>query len=902
VTERGLSPWVKSAPLRQIVLAALLVGVSVGVALSVTPGDAWLRTGLLEVVQVVAVTAAVVAGWGRRGRETGRTRLGWSLVTAGLATVGTANVWSGVRALTLQSVEPVSLVDAVGGLGLLLFASGLVVLCSGAPLTSRSLSLIDTSMATSACLFVVWATLLKPSPGSGLSAREQVLYTYLGGMALILVLALLLAARWRSDVRTLTLLGFGLGTEVVTLVALAIVNAQGTTVPMDDPRVGMAFPVGTALIAAAAAQHSTGRTWAPMRQQWNLALGLPVASAAVVAVAAAGLGLNGHDWDAPSIALGGLVALLLFTRQGLTLLENRRLTLDLESLVAERTQELAESRRHFRDLVQRSTDVIATVSKDGRLTYCSPAITSTLGYQLDEVIGRDARELIDPDDASELPRVRAELARGEQGSTLACRARHADGSWRSIEATIGRSSGADDDQAYVVNVRDVTERKLLEERLRHQAYHDPLTGLANRALIQERIHHALLRARRTKEPTALVYLDLDHFKRLNDTAGHSAGDEALVHVADVITSCIRPSDTAARLGGDEFAVLLEDADADHGAAIADRIVDALQHIDVPLQRGRLFSASAGVSVSEAGSSDSDSLLRDADIAMYRAKASGRGRAAVFDPTMREVLVQELAMESALRKALAEGSLELAFQPIVNLRSGAVAALEALVRWHDAQGSSVPPSLFVPLAEDVGLVADLDRWVLSQACAAIAELSARCPELAHVTLNVNVSAKDLDESVPLEAWVHDALDSSGLAARRLMLEITETAALPDLGYLATPLHSLRERGIRVSLDDFGTGYSSLSSLKHLPLDEIKIDGSFVAGLPDLANTARVVDGLVGMARSLGLPVVAEAVETPEQAEALRRLECDYAQGWLFAEPMPVEDLAVWARKRHTRLAR
>jgi diguanylate cyclase (GGDEF)-like protein/PAS domain S-box-containing protein len=868
-----------------------------GALLSLAPGPLWLRTGLLDLVQVLVISTAGTAALSRSRREVGRTRAGWALVAAGMGTVGIGNLLGTAMALGFHRLDPVSWIDGVTGLGLLVFASGLVVLCSGPPLTSRWLSMVDTTMASSACLFVVWGTLLTPPPGSDLSPRERILYAYLGGMALILVLALLFAARWRGDGRTMTLLGCGLGAEVAMLVALAIASAQGTTIAMDDPRVGMVFPLGTALLGAAAAQRpSQQATWAPIRRQWTLALGLPVASVAVVGVTAGGLSVAGRPWDVPSTVLAAAVGVLLFVRQGLTLLENRRLTLGLEVLVAARTAELAESRRHFRDLVQHSTDVIATVSRSGVVTYCSPAVSATLGYEVDEVVGRHVRELIHPLDARNVPAVESDLGSAARATSLACRVRHADGSWRSIEATVGRSSMVNEEQAYVVNVRDVTDRKLLEERLRHQAFHDPLTGLANRALIQERMRHALLRARRTQEPTALVFVDLDHFKRLNDTAGHSAGDEALVQVAEVIRSCIRPSDTAARLGGDEFAVLLEDADASHGAAVAKRIVGALRGLPIPQQRGRVVSASAGVSVAEAGAADSEALLRDADIAMYQAKASGRDRTAVFDPTMHEVLVRELAMESALRKALAEDELRIAYQPIFDLGTGRVAALEALVRWPDANGSSVPPSLFVPLAEEVGLIGELDRWVMARACGYVAELSRRCPELADVTLNVNVSAKDLDDAPAVERWVDEALDASGLCPRRLMLEITETAALPDLGTLAVPLQSLRERGIRVSLDDFGTGYSSLSSLKQLPLDEIKIDGSFVAGLPDLDNAARVVDGLVGMARSLGLPVVAEAVETEEQADVLRRIACDYAQGWLFAAPMPPDELESWVRER------
>ena len=895
---RSLPAWARDAPLRRVLgtvaaLAGLLWCLLLGLGELGVP--VWARTALLEVVQLCCVTALALLARARSRGEQGRARLGWRLLGASAATIGVSVAVGTLLVVGRRSVEPVVALDALSGLGLLLFGAGLVALCSGAPLTTRPLTVVDTVLAAGACLFLVRAALLTPEGAAPVGTRQQVLYSYLGGMSLVLVLALLLAARWRGDRRTLTLLGCGLGVEVVTLVGLAMLAAGGTHVEIDDPRVGAVFPLGTALLALAAAQRPAVATARSVRGQWDLAIGLPMASGAVVVATAAGLTVAGREWTPTSAVLAGAVGTLLFVRQGLTLLENRRLTLDLEARVAARTSELEASRRHFRDLVQHSSDVIAVMDRTGRLTYCSDAVSEVLGHDASDVLGREVDDFTHPADAERLAGAAASVLRGES-TTVACRARHADGSWRSVEVTVGPASSAGVAGSWILNIRDVTDRQLLEERLRYQAYHDPLTGLANRALIQERMRHALLRARRTRESTALVFVDLDHFKRLNDTAGHSVGDEALVHVAEVIRSCIRPSDTAARLGGDEFAVLLEDADTAHGAAVAERIVTALRQLAIPHQRGSLSGASVGVSVADAGAGDGEALLRDADIAMYQAKAGGRDRAAVFVPGMREALVRELDMEQALRRALDEEHLTLAYQPIVDLATGEVAGLEALVRWHDASGAPVPPALFVPLAEQVGLIGALDRWVLATACRYVAEVGVRCPELGHVTLNVNVSARDLDDPDAVGAWVDEAVSRSGLDPARLVLELTETAALPELGHLVVPLQALRDRGVRISLDDFGTGYSSMSSLKQLPLDEIKIDGSFVAGLPDGETATRVVEGIVGMARALRLPVVAEAVETEEQVALLRRLRCDLAQGWLLGAPMAADALEAWAGSR------
>jgi len=874
-------PWLSRAPLSVLLGAALGAGLLFEALLVVVPAPLWGRKGALFVVQVLVITGAVVASAARQRRESGRGRVGWRLICAGLGSVGVANAFAARAALVQHDVSAVSWHDTLAGLGLLGFAAGLVALCGRAPLTSRVTSLLDTVMAVGAGAFVLWQTVLAPRPGTAVGRQEQVLYSYLGGMALILVLALLFAARWQGDSRTTRLIGAGLAIELVTLVGLAVLSSQGHQVAISDPRVGSVFPLGTALIGLGAAQRPAGLTdGGPIRRQWDLALGLPLVSGVVVLVTVVGLTLLGRPPSHAAVGLAGFVGMLISFRQGQTLLDNRRLTLHLEQLVADRTAALEESRRHFRDVVQHSSDLIVVLAADGRITYTSPAVTEMLGYGERALLGRHLLALVHPDDVAKVRDLDA-----ADGTGAAFRARHRDGSWRSVEATFGEAA----DRTYVVNVRDVTDRQLLEERLRYQAYHDPLTGLANRALIQERMRHALLRARRTRESTVLVFVDLDDFKRLNDTAGHTAGDDALVHVADVIRSCIRPHDTAARLGGDEFAVLLEDADEADGSAVADRIVQALQQLPIPHQRTYVAGASVGVSVAAAGRTDGESLLRDADIAMYQAKSSGRGRSAVFHPGMREQLVRELALESALRSALEEGALGLAYQPIVALGSRRPIGVEALVRWQDPQGKAIPPSLFIPLAEQFGLIGALDEWVLGRACSDIAGREV----LADLTLNVNLSARDFDDR--LEERVAAALTASGLAPGRLTVEITETAVLPDLGTLTETLHALRRQGVRVSLDDFGTGYSSMASLRQLPLDEIKIDGSFVAGLPEGASAARVVEGIISMARSLGLPVVAEAVESEEVAELLEEFHCDLAQGWHFAAPMPVAALESWVQE-------
>jgi diguanylate cyclase (GGDEF)-like protein len=746
-------PWVARAPLRVLIGAPLAVGALIALLLGVLPAPLWVRTALLELVMLAALSASLLAAIGRRRRECGRGRVGWTLMAAAFALIA-CNVTVGtVMILARRSAEPVPVLQALTGLGLLVFGAGLVALFGGAPLGSRWVSVVDTVMAAGACLFLVRETLV---PSGHYSDSAAVIFSDLGGIAILLILALLLALRWNGDGRTLALLGAGLGVEALTLIGLSAASAQGHSVSTEHPVIGTVFPVGTFLLGLGAAQRPTGPTaWAPMRRHWNLAVGLPVICGVVVAVTAAGATFSGRPWDAMDTALALPVVLALFVRQGVTLLENRRTSLVL----------------------------------------------------------------------------------------------------------------------------------------------DPLTGLGNRAHVHERMDDALARARRTGSSTCLVYVDLDDFKRLNDVEGHSVGDQVLVEAAQVIRSMVGARGTAARLGGDEFAVLLEDADAAHGEAVARSVVTALQQL--PVQRVHLSGASAGVSVVVAGRGDAESLLRDADIALHRAKAHGRGRAAVFQPAMREQLVRELALEESLARAIADRQLSLAYQPIVELATGRLAGVEALVRWYGDDGVPISPDVFIPVAERAGLVGALDEWVLRQACVFVASLGDRCPELAGITLNVNLSARDLEDVAEVRRWVLSALAVSGLPPHRLMLEITETAVMPEhvsLASLAAALQALRSRGVRIALDDFGTGYSSVTSLERLPLDELKVDGTFVAGLTEGGPTGRLVEGLVSMARSLRLPVVAEAVETQEQATMLRAMRCEYGQGYLFARPMPGAELEAWAKAR------
>jgi diguanylate cyclase (GGDEF)-like protein/PAS domain S-box-containing protein len=886
-TGRGSMPRGWRALAWTLVAAAAYEGLLVAV-----PGSpSWL--GAVDDLLLGAVGA--VAAWaclGRSRREHGTYCEGWRLIALACAVFA---VGEPVFALSLVSPVPTLPGELLNAATIVLVGLGLVRMTGRSPLASRWASALDGVVIGVACQFVAWAAVLEPaSRTSTQSALVQApIIAYVGGTTALLALALLLAARWPGDTPTIVLLAAGLAVIAATNVAYAV-KVLHDTYTTGDQLLDVGWVVGFLLLADAAlwpAKPAAGA--APLERQWLLTLAVPSISTVVVIGTALLQVAIQHDLDGISLALAGAVLVAVVGRQFGTLLENRGLVLDLEQRVESRTQQVRRAQRQFRDLVQNSSDLIL-VTVDGRVTYASPAVTTILGLDQDMVRGREVAEVVHDDDLSHALSWLSAVQAEDRSSTLRCRVRHADGTWRNIEAVGSQLVEETGRDAVVLNVRDVTDRTQLEERLRFQAQHDPLTGLANRLLLQDRVRHALARSERSGEPVAVLFVDLDHFKRLNDSAGHEAGDRALVQVAEVIAGSIRPSDTAARFGGDEFAVLLEGANDVQAMEVAARLVDALTELSVPGEQARVVGASVGVASTKAGG-DAESLLRDADLAMYQAKSSGRGREALFHPRMREELIEQLALEEALRAAVREEALDLVYQPIVSLEDASLTGVEVLVRWRGPGDEPVPPSLFIPLAEQIGLIGAIDAWVLRTACDEAAGWRGVDPGLDRATVNVNLSASDLHDP-SLADRVSSVLAETGLPPYRLMLEITETAVLPDAAGAARQLTRLRDRGVGVSLDDFGTGFSSLATLRDLPLDEIKIDGSFVAGLEDGLAGARVLRAILRMAQALDLHVVAEAVETGHQASTLRELHCDDAQGWLFGPPMSSAELARWVGSR------
>ena len=536
---------------------------------------------------------------------------------------------------------------------------------------------------------------------------------------------------------------------------------------------------------------------------------------------------------------------------------------------------------------------------EGRCLYISPSVEDVLGYPRRQWLEERGLwdRLLHQDDEERVVSNEAECARSGEKLVQEYRLRAADGRdvWIRDEMTVvfDRQTGAD--PLFYGVFLDVSDRKRMEVELERLALYDPLTGLPNRALFGDRLRHVLARRGRDSA-TAVYFLDLDRFKRINDSLGHGAGDEVLREVAERLSAVVRPEDTVARFGGDEFTVLCESVGGVlEAVSIADRLQRPLRQT---LRAGGAelrLSASIGVALVEADDNgDGQHLIEDADAAMYRAKERGGARTELFDSAMRDNAVRAMRIEQELQRALEQGELRVYYQPGVDLATGQVVGAEALVRWEHPQRGLIVPDRFLSVAEETGLIVPLGMWVMSETCRHLAEWQSR-PETAHLTLSVNLSARELTHP-DLVSSVLGCVRESGVDPRSLTIEVTESTAMADGDTGFRALRDLSNEGIRVAIDDFGTGYSSLEQLRRMPVDIVKVDRSFVSGMAADSTDREIVAAVVGMGRALKLCVVAEGIETPEQAEALRDLGCDIGQGFLYAKPLPAEEMDELAQSR------
>jgi diguanylate cyclase (GGDEF)-like protein/PAS domain S-box-containing protein len=600
-----------------------------------------------------------------------------------------------------------------------------------------------------------------------------------------------------------------------------------------------------------------------------------------------------RPWTDPlsGLALGALlVTILVVLRQLFTVRENVR-------LLAEHAARQNEAR--FRSLVQHSSDVIIVTRPDGTVRFVSPSAARVLGYDPAEMLRHTVSELLHPDDRERAATFFRSAAQspGVTGP-VEWRFRQPDGSWLNAEILATNLLNDPTVKGVVLNTRDVSERRRLEEQLTHQAFHDPLTGLANRALFRDRVSHALALAQRRGSPVTVLYLDLDDFKNVNDSLGHAEGDRLLIAAAERFLACARSADTVARLGGDEFAILVEGTDGTEG--LAERLAAAMSH---PFSlSGNQVKVTVSIGVASASPDDrADDLLRNADMAMYAAKRRGKGRAETYESRMYADIRERLDLEAALRAAIERRELTLFYQPIVNLQSGSIYGVEALLRWEHPQFGRVLPQHFVPLAEETGLIVQLGAWVLGEACRQLRVWQTEHAEPS-LAVSVNISGRQLQGAGLTEA-LRQTLTSSGVEPKSVVLEITESVLMQQTDGVLERLQQLKALGVRLAIDDFGTGYSSLSYLQRFPIDILKIAKPFVEEVGQGADRSALARAIVGLGDTLKLQTIAEGIERAEQRAALIELGCALGQGhhfWPALSADAIEELLTNDRRPRLRL--
>lgn len=576
-------------------------------------------------------------------------------------------------------------------------------------------------------------------------------------------------------------------------------------------------------------------------------------------------------------------------------------------------RQLAEREQIFQLITENAADMIAVIDSNGQRIYNSPAYQKILGYSPEELAAGSSMDQIHPDDRERVREASVKASSTGRGEQLEYRIRHKDGSWRFLESTASaiRSPKGETTGLVIVN-RDITQRKRAEERFAHQSFHDSLTDLPNRSLFLDRMQRSVAVARRHSDfKFAVLFIDIDEFRVFNDSLGYAAGDSLLMQIAKRLRAGLRGGDTVARigkgeesepfsgestlarLGGDEFAVLIEEL---HDPSDAIRVAERLQQrLAVPFDcNGQeiVLSASIGIAFGNNGGMEAPDLLRDTEIAMYRAKSSGKARCEVFDHAMHAGALKRLQLETDLRKAVELNEFRVYYQPIVSLHSGKIVGFETLSRWQRPEGLLMPGE-FISVADETGIILPINRQLLGDACRQLRSWQALFPSDPPLTVNVNIAPKQFAQP-DLACEIGKTLQETGVDPSCVNLEITEAIAMADADRSTTVMTQLKGLGVQLDVDDFGTGYSSLSRLQRFPVDTLKIDRSFVSRMITDVETGAIVRIIVMLAHGLRLKVVAEGIETQEQADVLRDIGCELGQGYLYSKPVPAEDIELLLR--------
>jgi diguanylate cyclase (GGDEF)-like protein/PAS domain S-box-containing protein len=755
---------------------------------------------------------------------------------------------------------------------------------------SRFGALLDGTLISGSLLFVSWATVIGPIYQShqGGILKQILSMAYPASDVVLVSLVVVLATHsGRTNRGSLNLVMVGIVAFAISDSSFAYfteVNIYGIGNVLDT-----GWVAGYLLIALGALWPSSpielGNS--EIEQVTLASILVPYTLAAVASVVAVVRLAEGRAFGFFLALEGVLVLVVLASRQILTLVDNLTLNRRLHTKLELGTQELRAREARYSALVEHSSDAITILGEDATVVYQSPSVARVLGWDPGESAGVSLIDLLHPEDRSRWQAVVSRLeADCDDSVTTEWRLKHLDGTWRTFQSVATNLLHEPSVGGVVLNSRDVSDQRSLEDQLRHQTFHDPLTGLANRALFAEHLEQAVRRRTRSDGSLHVMFIDLDNFKAVNELHGRAQGDELLRQVAERLQESLRDADAIARIGGDEFAVLLEGGfgSVDPSAA-AKRLVEKFS---VPFDLGTeavVMTASIGVASDAIGAETDEELLRHADLAMYAAKAQGKRCFVVYTPELHGSTLEHKRMETELRRAVERDEFVLFYQPIVSLETGSVSGVEALIRWNHPDRGLVFPNDFIPAAESSGWIVSIGEWVLNQACRDLKTWEHISNE--PVRVSVNVSPRQLSDP-SFVTMVRGVLEGADLDARRLTLEVTESLYVDGAGRKEV-LSELREIGVKIAIDDFGTGYSSLGSLRDMPVDVLKIDKSFIDHIANTAEAAHLVRMILQLARDFRISTVAEGAEDLCQIQMLRAMGCPFVQGYYFSRPVPVSEL-------------
>jgi diguanylate cyclase (GGDEF)-like protein/PAS domain S-box-containing protein len=901
---------------KSLAVGALLGTVAFAALTSVFAGDAPAWTAFDNCTELLVAVLATLACVVRAGRERSlyasvlelrradaasgfdvalqrQTRTAWSLLAIGMGAWAAGQAGWTVYETGFGSTPPSpSELDVMFlGSSLLIVAGLLAMVRTPAGRLSHLRGAVEALFVASGFFLLSWS-LIGPevhiSHASAFSQAINLAYPALDAVALSAVL-FVTVRRSADPPAGLGLLGLGIVCLAVSDSAFWYLGAAEDHVPGVNP-LYTGWVAGFLLIALGALRPAGTRQWQRKLAGSRLTIAVPAlpAAAGILIVMVNWLLGNSVGSEGDLLGIVTVVVMVGVTSLVVVSYENRALMGNLEERVSERTAELRATERYYRALVQRSSDVVMVVDPDMQIRYVSDSIRALFGRPPEELEGRGLDALGERASAAltdALDRVAltpGDVTRAEWDLTDGTgRPRHA-------ESTVTNLLADPHVGAFVLNTRDDTDRAALEEQLRHQAFHDPLTGLANRALLADRAEQAFARARRAGASIGVITLDLDAFKLVNDRLGHLAGDELLSAVAQRLQETVRPEDTVARIGGDEFVVLVDAVEQTDGVlALAERIRQAM---DRPFQFAsdqHTITASIGVAVDRDPHSNFEQLLSDADVAMYAVKTAGRDAVQLFEPSMHAQARERYQLQTELRDGLEREELWILYQPEFDSDGEHLEGFEALVRWNNPKRGLVQPDRFIPLAEETGLVVPLGRWVLQESLRQAAAWDRVEDSTRALTISVNVSTVQLN-APSFVTDVKDALNQSGIDPSRVVLEITESSLIDSSPRVVDVLHALKQLGVRIAIDDFGTGYASISYLQTIPVDILKIDRSFVTGSEHDKRGRDLLEAIVNIGRVLSLVTVAEGVEQPNQLATVKQMGCDLVQGYLFSRPLPAEE--------------